>query len=73
MPETDRWLIEYGNSHCNVGHPGIYWPAVLLLVPATVGMFWLLLILVFVVSSMGTVNTLVMNVLEQTREFGVFQ
>jgi len=43
MPETaDRWLIEYGNSHRDLGYPGIYWLSVLLLVVATVGVFSLL-------------------------------
>ncbi len=42
MPETDSWLVEYGESHSNVGNPGIYWVAVLLLVLATVGMLWTL-------------------------------
>lgn len=42
MAETDRWLIEYGDSHRDINYPGIYWLSVLLLVPATVGMLWLL-------------------------------
>lgn len=42
MPETDRWLIEYGDSHRDVDYPGIYWLSVLLLVAATVGIFSLL-------------------------------
>ncbi len=40
MPETDRWLIEYGESHSGIRNPGIYWLAVPLLVLATVGMLW---------------------------------
>ena len=42
MPETDRWLIEYGDSHRDVDYPGIYWLSALLLVVATVGIFSLL-------------------------------
>jgi hypothetical protein len=42
MPETDRWLIEYGNSHRDLDYPGIYWLSVFLLVVATVGLFSLL-------------------------------
>jgi putative ABC transport system permease protein len=37
------------------------------------GIYWGLVILVFVVSSLGIVNTLTMNVLEQTRELGVLR
>jgi putative ABC transport system permease protein len=37
------------------------------------GCLWGLLVLVFVVASFGVVNTLTMNVLEQTREFGVLR
>jgi putative ABC transport system permease protein len=37
------------------------------------GSIWLLLALVFVVASLGIVNTLTMNVLEQTRELGVLR
>ena len=42
MPETDRWLTDYGNSHCDLDYPVIYWLSVLLLVVATVGLFALL-------------------------------
>ena len=43
MPEAaDRWLIEYGNSHRDLGYPGIYWLSVILLVVTTVGIFSLL-------------------------------
>src|SRR5581483_5024555 len=38
-----------------------------------VGLFWGLVVLVFIVSSLGVVNTLTMNVLEQTRELGVLR
>jgi putative ABC transport system permease protein len=37
------------------------------------GSVWVLLSLVFVVASLGIVNTLTMNVLEQTRELGVLR
>lgn len=40
MPETDRWLSDYGDSHRNVSCPAIYWTAVLVLVPGTTGMLW---------------------------------
>ena len=40
MPEADRWLSEYGDSHRNIACPAAYWPAVLLLVIGTVGMLW---------------------------------
>ncbi len=42
MPETDKWLVEYGESHIEIGNPVIYWLAVPLLVLATVGMLWTL-------------------------------
>ncbi len=38
-----------------------------------VGSFWALLLLVFVVASLGVTNSLTMNVLEQTRELGVLR
>ncbi len=37
------------------------------------GFIWILLSLVFVVASLGVVNTLTMNVLDQTRELGVLR
>jgi putative ABC transport system permease protein len=37
------------------------------------GLLWMLLTLVFLVASLGAVNTLTMNVLEQTREFGLLR
>jgi uncharacterized membrane protein YGL010W len=40
MPETDRWLSEYGDSHRNISCPAIYWSAVLILVPGVTGMLW---------------------------------
>jgi putative ABC transport system permease protein len=36
-------------------------------------LFWTLLALVFVVASLGVVNTLTMNILEQTRELGILR
>jgi putative ABC transport system permease protein len=43
------------------------------MVAGVVGFLWLLLGLVFVVASLGIVNTLTMNVLEQTREIAVLR
>ncbi len=40
MSETDRWLSDYGNSHADIGNPGIYWLCVPILVVGTVGMLW---------------------------------
>jgi hypothetical protein len=40
MPETDRWLSEYGDNHREIANPAVYWPAALLLVIGTVGMLW---------------------------------
>ncbi len=37
------------------------------------GFLWLLIALVFVVASLGIINTLTMNVLEQTREIGLLR
>jgi putative ABC transport system permease protein len=37
------------------------------------GLVWALLVLLFLVTSLGVVNTLTMNVLEQTRELGVLR
>ncbi len=42
MPEADKWLVQYGDSHRDIDYPGIYWLSVILLVPATVGIFLLL-------------------------------
>lgn len=42
MRDPNRWLIDYGNSHRDIDYPAIYWLSVLLLAPATVGMFSLL-------------------------------
>ena len=40
MPETDQWLIKYGENHRDVGNAGLYWPAVPLLVVGMVGLLW---------------------------------
>lgn len=42
-------------------------------VSAVVGFLWCLIALMFVVASLGIVNTLTMNILEQTRELGVLR
>ena len=43
------------------------------MIAGVVGFLWLLMGLVFVVASLGIVNTLTMNVLEQTREIAVLR
>jgi putative ABC transport system permease protein len=43
------------------------------LIAGVAGFAWGLVILVFVVASLGIVNTLTMNVLEQTRELGILR
>ncbi|MDH4073478.1 MAG: DUF962 domain-containing protein [Gammaproteobacteria bacterium] len=40
MPETDRWLDEYGERHTDIRLAGVYWVSVLTLVMGTVGMLW---------------------------------
>ena len=40
VSETDRWLSDYGDSHADIGNPGIYWLSVPILVLGTVGMLW---------------------------------
>ncbi|MAG58285.1 MAG: hypothetical protein CMJ83_18515 [Planctomycetes bacterium] len=42
-------------------------------VDGIIGFMWTILLLVFLVSSLGTVNTLTMNVIEQTREIGILR
>jgi putative ABC transport system permease protein len=42
-------------------------------VSAVLGSIWMLIVLVFVVASLGVVNTLTMNVLEQTRAVGILR
>jgi putative ABC transport system permease protein len=42
-------------------------------VSAVLGSIWMLIVLVFVVASLGVVNTLTMNVLEQTRAIGILR
>lgn len=43
------------------------------LIGGVLGFLWLLIAMVFVVASLGIVNTLTMNVLEQTREVGLLR
>src|SRR5205085_3466401 len=43
------------------------------IIDGVVGFLWVLIGLVFVVASLGIVNTLTMNVHEQTRELGVLR
>src|SRR5262249_6731156 len=43
------------------------------LIRGVVNIYWGLVALVFVVASLGVVNTLTMNVLEQTRELGILR
>lgn len=43
------------------------------MIDGILGFLWLLIALVFVVASLGVVNTLTMNVLEQTREIGLLR
>jgi putative ABC transport system permease protein len=43
------------------------------MIAGVVGFVWLILALLFVVASLGIVNTLTMNVLEQTRELGLLR
>ena len=39
MPETDKWLAEYGENHEDINFAGIYWIAVLTLVVGTEDQF----------------------------------
>lgn len=43
------------------------------LIDSVTGFLWLLMALIFVVASLGIVNTLTVNVLEQTRELGLLR
>ena len=43
------------------------------MISGVLGFLWLLIAMVFVVASLGIVNTLTMNVLEQTREIGLLR
>lgn len=43
------------------------------MINGVLGFLWLLIAMVFVVASLGVVNTLTMNVLEQTREIGLLR
>lgn len=47
--------------------------AIMRSIEGVVGFMWVLMSLVFVVASLGIVNTLTINVLEQTRELGVLR
>jgi putative ABC transport system permease protein len=49
------------------------WRAVEAMVDGVVNLLWTLLVLVFVVASLGVVNTLAMSVVEQTREIGLLR
>jgi putative ABC transport system permease protein len=49
------------------------WQAVDGMVDGVVDLLWMLLVLVFVVASLGVVNTLAMSVVEQTREIGLLR
>ena len=40
MSETDRWLVDYGESHSDISHPIVFWISVPLLVLGTVGLLW---------------------------------
>jgi hypothetical protein len=40
MPETDRWLTEYGRTHSDVTFPFLFWISAPVLVVGTVGLFW---------------------------------
>jgi hypothetical protein len=40
MPETDRWLDDYGASHRNISHPPVYWLSVIVIIVGTVGLLW---------------------------------
>ena len=42
MPETDRWLDDYGASHRNITHAPVYWLSVIVIVVGTVGLLWAL-------------------------------
>lgn len=40
MPESDRWLAEFGANHRNMAHAPVYWIAVPVLILGTVGLLW---------------------------------
>ena len=40
MPETDRWLSDFGNRQRNIAHAPVYWLAVPVLILGTVGLLW---------------------------------
>jgi putative ABC transport system permease protein len=49
------------------------WASIDRMVEGVVGFMWILIVLVFLVASLGIVNTLTMNVIEQTRELGILR
>ena len=40
MPETDRWLAEFGARHRQITHAAVYWFAMPVLILGTVGLLW---------------------------------
>lgn len=40
MPETDRWLEEFGRRHRHVDLKAVYWLALAALIPGAVGLLW---------------------------------
>lgn len=40
MPETDRWLADFGASHRHISHAAVYWIAIPVLILGTVGLLW---------------------------------
>lgn len=42
MSETDRWLVDYGESHQDIESPFVFWLSVPMLVLGTVGLLWAL-------------------------------
>jgi len=40
MPESDRWLAEFGESYRDIAHRPVYWLAVPVLILGTVGLLW---------------------------------
>jgi putative ABC transport system permease protein len=72
--EVASFLAEVGNQHNLVVQSQSGFRAKLdEMISGIVGMFWVLVALVFVVASLGMTNALTMNVIEQTRELGVLR
>ena len=42
VSDMDNWLVDYGDSHRDIGNAGLYWLAVPILVIGTVSMLWAL-------------------------------